>query len=397
MNAVSPAVAWRDSPDGTDGSLARTRASARYYWNNASHPFVRRARSAVDACGSPGPAVLSRDLGPGPSLAYAGLPAGQLNVRQLLERRRTALGGGRPVLCEEPASWPDLARGRFPDADIVLIGAEQTRIGKLPPTRAFVAPFRVHLVVDTGNGPAAVRARTSRRERWEFSRNSRRHQWVLREDNSERALRFFYERMHLPTMRARHAEDTRTEQFSVARDHILRRGRLMFIVDGGVPVAGVLCHERDGTITTRLLGVLEGNTEHYDSGAFKAVYHLLLQWAAERGYSAVDFYGTEAFLAKGIFQWKRKFAPRVVLPPNHFSTKRLYLTVRRDTGQVRDFLVANPFLEISAAGDMCPVYFYDQARQARTDISAKADGLGAPRHIDLDQFFGAAGGKELRT
>jgi hypothetical protein len=387
QGALSPAIPQPGSRARRDHRLARARAAARYHWNNAGHPLVRAFRSAVDARGGPGPAVLSDNPGYGLSFAYAGLQIGHLNVRQLLERRRIALGGETPVLRTESVSWPDLVRGFLPDADLVLVGAEKARIRQLPVARAFVAPFRVHLVVDTAKGPEAVRAGISRRERWEFSRNSRSHHWTLREDNSEPAFRFFYDRMHMPTMNVRHADDTRTEEFALARDHILRRGRLMFVVDDGQPVAGVLCHERNGTITTRLLGVLDGSAEHYESGAFKAAYHLLLTWAAERGYAAVDFYGTEAFLAKGIFQWKRKFAPRVIVPPNHFSTKRLYLAVRRDSERVRDFLVANPFIEIGADGTMRAVYFHDGVRQARTDISAKAGALAAPRHVDLDEFF----------
>jgi hypothetical protein len=308
-------------------------------------------------------------------------------VRQLLERRRTALGGGDPRLRNETTSWRDLAEGRFPDADLVLVGAEDDQVRRLPAERAFVAPFRIHLVVDTTDGPEKVHARVSKRERWEFNRNLRERAWELREDDSPEALRFFYERMHVPTMRVRHAEQSRTEAFTVARDQILRSGRLMFVYERGEPVAGVLCHERQGTITTRLLGVLDGADEHYDSGAFKAVYHLLLAWAAERGYEAVDFYGTEAFLAKGIFQWKRKFAPHVVLPPNHFRTKRLYVGVRRDTARVRDFLVANPFLEIDDQDRMRPLYFYDADRPSRTDISAKAGSLQPARHVDLDTFL----------
>ncbi|MEZ0076062.1 GNAT family N-acetyltransferase [Planotetraspora sp. GP83] len=362
-------------------------AAARYHWNNAGNPAARAARRLVDTLGPVRQAVRSDDPAFDVSLAYAGLPIGHLNVLRLLERRRTALGGGEPLLRTVPVTWPDLRRGRFPEADIVLVGAEEARVRRLPAARAVIAPFRVHLVVDTSGGRDAVRAAISKRERWEFGRNSRHHDWALVEDGSAEALRFFYQRMHLPTMAARHREQSRTEAFTVARDHILRRGRLFFLTEDGRPVAGVLCHESGGTLTTRLLGVLDGDARHYDSGAFKAVYHLLLGWAADRGVPAVDFYGTEAFVAKGIFQWKRKFGPHVVLPPNHFATKRLYVSVRRDTARVRDFLVANPLLEIGPSGGMRPVYFHDAARAARTEISAKARSLGEARLVDLDEFL----------
>ncbi|HET6858674.1 MAG TPA: hypothetical protein VFH94_16490, partial [Streptomyces sp.] len=155
---------------------------------------------------------------------------------------------------------------------------------------------------------------------------------------------------------------------------------------------GVLCHWSDDrrTLTTRLLGVRHGDQRHYDEGAFKAVYHLLLRWAREHHVERVDFFGTEAFLSKGIFQWKRKFGTRVTLPPNHFADKRIRLCVRRDTPQTRDFLVANPLLclEPGAEGPaLVPTYFTDAHRPPRSDISASCPGLPEPRIVDLDAFL----------
>ncbi len=111
-------------------------------------------------------------------------------------------------------------------------------------------------------------------------------------------------------MRRRHGDRSRTEPARGAHA-ILPRGTLLFVTSGGRRVAGVLCHWSPDrrTLTTRLLGVLDGDEQHYADGAFKAVYHLLLRWACARRVPHVDFFGTEAFLSKGIFQWKRKFAP----------------------------------------------------------------------------------------
>jgi hypothetical protein len=363
----------------------------RYHWNNTAHPAVVAAHRHADRLRPATPAARSMTGGPGVTLAYAGLPIGHLNVLRLLERRREALGSGPATVEPVATSWSELRRGRFPDADIVLVGAEADRVAQLPRERAFVAPFRVHLVVDTDTDADTIRSRISKRERWEFSRNSRRHDWTLVEDSTLAALGLFYSRMHLPTMRARHREQSRSEPLHVARDCILRHGRLFQLLQDGRPVAGVLCHQSDGTLTTRLLGVLDCDDAHYDSGAFKAVYHLLLQWAATQpAVRRVDFFGTEAFLSKGIFQWKRKFDPHVVLPPNHFRTKRLYLSIRRDTAEVRELLVANPFLRMTGPGGLQPVYPFDAGRPARTDVSAKARSLAEPVLVDLDELLGAS-------
>lgn len=359
----------------------------RYHWNNSPDVHLRRARRIIDTRLRPGPAAISTSPSGALSIAYAGLAQGHLNVLRLAERQRDKLDGDGAQVEEVPTSWRALRAGHFPDADLVLLGAEATTAARLPTHSALIAPFRVHLVVHTDTDLTTVRSRVSKRERWEFDRNRGRHDWNLTEDDTPAALEAFYRQMHLPTMRARHQENSRTEPIGVASDCILAHGRLFLLRQSGTPVAGVLCRHDGDVLTTRLLGVLHGADEHYDSGAFKAVYHLLLAWAVANQVRRVDFFGTEAFISKGIFQWKRKFAPHVVLPPNHFHTKRLYLTVRRDTPSVRDFLVANPVLRLAPHGQLQPVYFHDSDRPARQDISAKVRSVLEPKLVDLDRFL----------
>ncbi|WP_432837906.1 hypothetical protein [Dactylosporangium sp. CA-092794] len=373
------------------GDAAGPAWSARlaYAWNNSPSWPARAARRYWDGRGRRVPVVRSDSATGEVSIAYAGLPIGEINLLQLLEHQRTAVAGPVAGRTAATAGWHDLEAGRWPDADLVVVGAEAHRTARLPLDRALLAPFRIHLVVDVADDPEERQRRISKRERWEFRRNHKRYRWVLEEDPSPAALEFFYHRMHQPTMRRRHGERGRSERLAVARHAVLRHGTLFFLREGERRVAGVLCHRSSaGTLTTRLLGVLDGDPAHYDSGAFKAVYHLLLEWAGEHGVTQLDLFGTEALLSKGIFQWKRKFAPRVVAPPNHFATKRMYLHVARDTPAVRDFLVANPLLA-QAGGGLEPWYFADADRPARLQISAQCPGLPEPRIVDLDAWLGA--------
>jgi hypothetical protein len=371
-----------------------TAARLAYAWNNSPRSAVRHARGWWDSCRATAPVVVSTTEGDQVSIAYTGLRIGETNILQLLERQRTPIAGAVAGRTRSRTRWRDLRAGVWPAADLVVVGAEARQVRALPARRALHAPFRVHLVVDVAADPDAMQQRISKRERWEFRRNMRRYGWQLEEDSSPGALEFFYRRMHVPTMRQRHGERGRSESLVVAREAILRHGCLFFVRSGGERVAGVLCHwsADRGTLTTRLLGVLDGAPEHYDNGSFKAVYHLLLAWASRHRVPRVDFFGTEALLSKGIFQWKRKFGPRVVLPPNHFATKRMYLRVQRDTPTVRDFLVANPML-VYSSGALQPVYFTDGTRPARLEISASCPGLAEPRIIDLDDFLHGAGGE----
>ncbi|MEV0136692.1 hypothetical protein AB0H83_50740 [Dactylosporangium sp. NPDC050688] len=375
---------------GTEPIAPAWAARLAYAWNNSPSRAARVARRCWDGRGQALPLVRSDSTSGEVSIAYAGLPVGEINLLQLLEHQRDAVAGPTAARTRSTVRWRDLEAGRWPDADLVVVGAEAHRTARLPSDRALLAPFRVHLVVDVAADPQEQQQRISKRERWEFRRNRKRSGWTLEEDPSPAALEFFYHRMHVPTMRLRHGERGRSEQLSVARDAVLRHGTLFFVRQGDQRVAGALCHRSDaGTLTTRLLGVLDGDPAHYDSGAFKAVYHLLLEWAGTHGVSQVDLFGTEALLSKGIFQWKRKFAPRVVLPPNHFATKRMYLRVVNDTPAVRDFLVANPLLAQAGAG-FEPRYFTDARRPARLQVSAQCPGLPEPRIVDLDAWLGAS-------
>lgn len=380
-------AARTDSRPTTPGA---TRARIAYGWNNSENRLARWARGRWDSRASTTSTVMSTSDG-GASIAYAGLPIGRVNLLQLLERQREAIAGPTSDHRLGRTTWRRLRAGDWPDADLVVVGADRRHIDRLPTCRALVAPFRVHLVVPLDDGLEAVRRRISKRERWEFRRNRKEHGWELEEDSSEAALSDFYHHMHVPTMQARHGERGRTESLDVAREAILRRGCLLLVRAHGRRVCGVLCQVGGGTLTTRLLGVRDGADEHYENGSFKAIYHLLLEWAVAHGLSHVDFFGTEAFLSKGIFQWKRKFAPHVVLPPNHFSDKRMYLHVRRDTPAVRDLLVANPLLAVTARG-LSPVYFADAERAPRLDISCRCPGLPAPIVLDMDEFLAGDSG-----
>lgn len=73
--------------------------------------------------------------------------------------------------------------------------------------------------------------------------------------------------------------------------------------------------------------------------------------------------------------------------PNHFGSKRLWFQVRRDTPEVRDYLVANPMLAENDEGRLEAVYFHDAERPARLDYAANSPGVDGTRHIDLDSFL----------
>lgn len=280
----------------------------------------------------------------------------------------------------------------LPAADIVIAGASAGQARRLPATAALVVPMRVHFVVNIDADAQQLRRRISERERWQFARNVRRYGWVWESVDDPAWFDFFYDRMYRPTMHNRHGQRERTEGRDSSYECLFRTGRLFALRENGERIAGALCHWNRGArvLTLRLLGVLDGSADHLDRGALKAVYHFLIAWAADNDVRQFDLQGTEPFLSKGTYQWKRRLGTRVILPPNHFGAKRLWFHVHRDTLAVRDFLVANPVLAESADGTLEAVYFHDAARPARLDYSAKSPGVGRTRLVDLDEFLSAA-------
>ncbi|MCO4697532.1 GNAT family N-acetyltransferase [Streptomyces sp. RO-S4] len=376
--------------------LTPVAARLAYWWNNSPSPRWRAVRSRADSLPRGVPVISSLAGNDGVSIGYAGLPVGRTNILQLLEHQRTQLGWATAGRTCTTARWSDVAAGDCAGTDLLVVGAEERVLRGLPEQGSVTAPFRLHLVVDVPPSQEELARLISKRERWQFRRDQREHQWVLEEDSSPEALGFFYDRMHLPTMRNRHGDRSRTERPDVARHAVLRHGTLFFLSQAGTRVAGALCHwSKDRrTLTTRLLGVLDGRDEHYRTGAFKALYHHLLRWACEQRVARVDLFGTEAYISKGIFQWKRRLGAHPEWPPNHFATKRVRLYPRRDTPAVRDFLVANPLLRSDASDRLTPVYYADDERPPRLDLSARCPGLAEPEIVHLDTVLGHLAGFE---
>jgi hypothetical protein len=387
-------------------STAGVALRARYAWNQSDHPLVLGVRGGINSRLLPFVSAVSSAGPDAPSLGYAGVPHGLGKVLQTLEARREAAGAATTGVRRTAVRRAELFGGALPAADLVAVGCGAAQAAALPRHHALVLPLRLHLAVDLSGGREEWGRAVSRRERQWFSARRKESDWALDVAVDEDSFRFFYHQMHLPTMQSRHGERTRSEPEDSARECLFRRGVLAFATVNGKRVAGVLCHRsKDGaTLTVRLLGVLDGAPEMYEIGALKALYHLLLEWADGTGARRVDLGGTEAWLGTGLFQWKRRFAPRVVLAPNHLGGLRVWFHARRDTAAVRDFLAANPVLEVlggqesgAARSDeqgsnhqvLGAVYFHDDDRPPRLDLAFACPNVREYRTVHLDDFLPA--------
>jgi hypothetical protein len=366
----------------------RWRSLAGYAWSQGTNRHVVAARSLLDTRVLPWAAVTSAAGTGAPSIAYAGVPQGIVKIHQMLEERRDVFGTVTVARVRSRVDRAALLRGGWlPDADLVAVGCSRSQVGMLPRRSALVLPFRLHILAYTGDGGDGWRRRMSKSERrW----SSKRHEsWALEVAADLASFDYFYDRMYVPTMRNRHGERARSETRDAARECLFRHGVLAFVTRDRRRVAGMLCRwEPAGRLlTVRLVGVLDGLREHYENGAMRNTDHLLLEWASEMGVRHVDFGGNEPFLSQGTFRWKRKLGSRATMARNHFGGLRLWWHARRDTPAVRDFLVANPVVELVDDHRLRAVYFCDGQRPARLDFARTREGIDGYRTLDLDEFF----------
>ncbi|WP_245380383.1 GNAT family N-acetyltransferase [Kibdelosporangium banguiense] len=367
--------------------MHRWRLRARYHWDQSPDSALITARGVVDtkirryvtATSSAGPG--------GPSFGYAGVWHGIGRIQQVLEEFRESKGAPTLSRTQQKVSRAQVLSGQHvPPADLVAVGCTSDQAARLPAGNALVLPYRLHLVVDMTDGWLNA---VSKWERKWIAARRREREWCIERATDEASFHYFYDRMHAPTMQIRHGERTRGESRDSALECLFRDGVLTFATVDGERVAGALCHRSpDGrTITLRLVGVLDGVRQHYDDGALKILYHMLLQWAADNGIRHVDLGGMEAWISKGIFRWKRRLAPRIVLAPNHLGRLRVWWHASRDTPAVRDFLVANPVFEVGSDQRLGAVYFYDDERPPRTDLAFSGANVHQSRMVHLDGFL----------
>ncbi|MFD9905844.1 hypothetical protein [Streptomyces sp. NPDC059063] len=368
--------------------VTRRLLRAGFAWDHSPDPLLTSLRTALETRLLPFTAVTSAPGTPAPAIGYAGVPHGVVKIHQLLERQRDHGRPAPPPLRGTPGRDAVLT-GRLPPGDLVAVGCTAGQAARLPRRAALVLPYRLHMTVDLPAEPGAWRRNLSRRERQWGTAQLRDRDWGLEIVTDEASFHWFFDRMHLPTMRERHGARTRSENRTRARECLYRQGMLAFVTLDGARVSGSLCvwDRAASVLTIRLVGVLEGDEGLYDQGALRMADHLLLDWADRRGIGHVDFGGTEAWLSQGTFRWKRKFGARAAAPPNHLANLAVWWHARNDTPAVRDFLVANPALERLPDGRLRAVYFEDDRRPARHDLSHRCANVTEARTVHLDAYL----------
>jgi hypothetical protein len=274
------------------------------------------------------------------------------------------------------------------DADLIVVAREAGDAVPAAGVRLGVLPLRIHLAVWLQDHPASggPSPREVRRQR----RRVRTYEYTYEVSRRDRDFDFFYDRMHAPTMASRHAYRARTVSRSDAFEALFADGLLFLVRSRGEPVAGVLCHVVGDVCNARLVGWLDGDPRYLHGEALKTANHFLIGWARAEGYRLLDFQGCEPFLRKGTFQSKRHLGTTAFLPDNPLGRVRVHLMAGRDSGPLRDFLVANPPIVVDGQGRLGAAYFRDRSRPPAVDVPHRCDGLDFVTTVDLDECFAEA-------
>jgi hypothetical protein len=156
------------------------------------------------------------------------------------------------------------------------------------------------------------------------------------------ALEHFFYTLYRPAISAIHGESA----YIISHEYfqtLCSNADLLLVMQGQKAVAGVLIQYQGNDALMAYAGFKDGNTQYVRNGAAGAFYYFAPVWLHEHGFSRVCFGGSKSFLNDGVLRTKvhkgAYFTTRVFTPD-----ERIYMSFRRDTTGVRDFLSSNPFV-----------------------------------------------------
>ncbi|MFL6164237.1 MAG: hypothetical protein ACJ74U_18705 [Jatrophihabitantaceae bacterium] len=321
------------------------------------------------------------------SLGYIGPSLGVLYLQRFIRDKLFGVTAPTATKSGEVAGARDTLEVLA--SDILLTVGMKEELDDVVHPAGVLMPLRVHMVADLAQEAPAAQTKTFRLQlRRHRSRVRRRgYDWELASNDGE--YDWFYDRMHIPTMVARHGERARSVEREEARRELFHKGSLLFVTSYGKRVAGIVLQvvREQSICNVRLVGWLDGDPQLMREGAVQSGYFFVRDWAAQLGLQFLDFQGSEPFLSKGTFQNKRRRGTSAILAPGEFANLRCVLTVREDKGPIRDFLVANPPISVGRSDRMDAVYFYDDRRAVRHDLPWRMEGIDGCQILHIDQFL----------
>jgi hypothetical protein len=261
-----------------------------------------------------------------------------------------------------------------PSIDLILIGAGENLIRRLPTRNAVVLPRIVNQSLDVQGEWEDILKRMHKNLRKTHLKLMRRFGYEYEVSDKDKDFDLFFHEMYLPSMKVRHGRQAYIASYANAYESF-KRGILFLTKRDGIYVSGGLCDipSEPGVVNFLLVGVMNADQQLMDEGAQSAVYHAVIHWANKHHFKKIDFQGTEPYLSKGILENKKRWGAFVRIQSN----KRLWLKIHRHTPAVNRFLKDNPCIMINEQGNLQGLFFADNPDHVPAETKAEWDKLCA--------------------
>jgi hypothetical protein len=285
-------------------------------------------------------------------------------------------------------------------SDIVIVEATRHLVQRLSSRNAFAFPELIEHLVDVRGDWEDVRSRFRRSVRRHDLRVIRKYGYEYEVSHDRQDFEHFYHHMYVPTMDDRHGEMSVPTLYSEACQHF-EHGLLFRVERDGDWASGSVCYPKQDVLVASLAGIRNGDEELLRHGATAALYYVATHWANQNGFAAVNFMGSAARLKSGGFQHKRKWGTAVRVPPN--LHRRIWISVRRVTPAVSQFLQENPFAVVDKDGKLYGLVVVDDVRNVSAETRQQLEKLYVTPGLDrlvvrsVDSFVDQAAAVDAPT
>jgi hypothetical protein len=189
-------------------------------------------------------------------------------------------------------------------ADMTLVRADQLSAQKFFGKGFLAIPEWVGTRIAVPDDlDAVVRGNRSIHEDMRLVRRHRLHPSVT---EGEERFQEFYESMYVPFTRTRHGALAFVKSRHDLR-RCLRKGGILWIVRGDLPLAGILFERKHDTLDLHALGMVAGDLPLNKRGLTAALYYYSMVHARQMSCGEVDFKGVRPSLHDGLLRYKRKW------------------------------------------------------------------------------------------
>jgi len=301
------------------------------------------------------------------AFAYAGT---EENALEYWGRMALAPGSGRKPL-GRCLFWriPRRIQKAWPECDFLLTEHTAPMLSSLSRKPGFRIPFWVNMEVPLPN----LHRKEWKRQRKDLARRIRKNGLDYEISKDPEVFQDFLWNMHMPFITQRFEETALLPDVRYL-ERVFSRGGLILIKKGkdannekdteegpdtkkgtdatnetdatnGTDTVGAgLFEYLPGMIWMRKVGVRDGDWEYVRQGVIGAVYYFLMTEMEEQGQEKISFGGTRPFLRDGVTSFKSSLNGRLALDSEAPGAVALWLTLRRDSPALRDFLAENPFI-----------------------------------------------------